>query len=350
MNNKFLLYGSYGYTGALIAERALDLGLEPILAGRNAAKVSMQAGELDLPYHAVELDDDAALDRVLQETPLVLHCAGPFAHTSKAMADACLRTGRHYLDVTGEISVFEALAARDAEAKAKNVMLLPGVGFDVVPSDCLAAHLKRRMPDAIKLTLAFVALGKASRGTATTAVENIKTGGAARENGKIVYHPAGHHTKQINFGDKTRTAVTVAWGDVSTAFYSTGIPNIEVYAAFPKSMQSFVKWSGVLSPILGSSPVQSFLKKRIRNGEVGPSAEERAGGKSVLYGEVEDASGRRAVSRLIGPEGYDLTARAALLIVQKMLGGQIKPGFQTPSLAFGPDLVLEVEGVSRTDG
>jgi short subunit dehydrogenase-like uncharacterized protein len=98
----------------------------------------------------------------------VLCAAGPFSATSRPVADACLRNRVHYLDITGEIDVFEALAARDAEAKARGIMLLPGVGFDVAPSDCLAAHLKRRLPDANDLRPYLSLRANTSRGTAKT--------------------------------------------------------------------------------------------------------------------------------------------------------------------------------------
>src|SRR5829696_2843358 len=181
-SGRVLIYGSNGYTGRLIVERALERGLRPVLAGRNAAEVQRQADELGLEHRVFSLDDPRAVDAGLVGVGVVMHCAGPFARTSRPMADACLRTRVHYLDITGEIAVFEALAARDAEAKASGVMLLPGVGFDVVPSDCLAAHLARRLPTATRLTLAFRSAGRMSRGTALTAIDRISDGGLVRRN------------------------------------------------------------------------------------------------------------------------------------------------------------------------
>ena len=144
MRADFLLYGSYGYTGRLIADRALEQGLRPLLAGRDVAALAAQAAELGLEFRAFSLDDTAALDAAVRAVPVVLHAAGPFAHTAAPMAQACIRAGVHYLDITGEIAVFEAMAALDGAARASGVMLMPGAGFDVVPTDCLAAHLARR--------------------------------------------------------------------------------------------------------------------------------------------------------------------------------------------------------------
>jgi short subunit dehydrogenase-like uncharacterized protein len=345
----FLLYGANGYTGRLIAREAAARGLPAVLAGRDADAVGALARELNRPHRVFALDDPAAVAAGLSGVGAVLNCAGPFAHTAKAMADACLKAGVHYFDVTGEIAVFEALAARDAEAKAAGVMLLPGAGFDVVPSDCLAAHLKRRLPTATKLALGFQAIGRFSRGTATTMIENIGKGGAVRRGGVLTRVPAAWRTRVIDFGRGPVRAVTIPWGDVSTAYYSTGIPDIEVYAAAPFGRRLFLRASRYLGWLLASRPVQRFLKRRLRAGPAGPTDEERARGESLLWGEATDAAGGKVVSRLRGPEGYTLTVLAALAVVARVLNGAAPPGFQTPARAYGPDFVLELPGVVRTD-
>jgi short subunit dehydrogenase-like uncharacterized protein len=353
----WILYGANGYTGELTARMAVKEGLRPILAGRNAAAVAALGQELGLDYRIVALDDSAAVDRMLVEhgaagrPQVVLHCAGPFSRTAQPMADACLRNGVHYLDITGEIAVFEALAARYAEAKAAGVMLLPGAGFDVVPSDCLAAHLNRRLPSARRLMLGIRALGSVSRGTATTMLEGIEQqqGGMVRRNGVLVEVPVGAKTREIDFGRGPRTAILMPWGDVSTAYHSTGIPNIEVYMTFPAAMTRALQAARYFGWLMGLPGVMSLLKQRVLSGPPGPSDEERAKGMSLLWGLVEDDIGGRAESRLQTPEGYTLTALSSLLIVRKVLAGQAKPGFQTPSSAFGPDLILEIPGVERQD-
>jgi short subunit dehydrogenase-like uncharacterized protein len=345
-----LIYGSTGYTGRLIVAEALARGLRPVLAARNAPAVKMQAQSLGLEWRVARIDDAAALDAALAGASVVLHCAGPFTHTWREMSDACMRQRSHYLDITGEIAVFEGLAARDAEARTAGIMLLPGAGFDVVPSDCLAAHLARRMPNAERLALAFRALGGVSRGTLMTMVENLGAPGAVRRAGRIVAVPQAWRTRRIDFGDgKLRDATTIPWGDVSTAFHTTGIPNIEVYVSMRPVVRRAAIASRWLGPVLRSGIVHRLLATWVRNRSTGPSATARERAASVLWGEAVAANGERAAARLRGPSGYTLTARTAVHLAARALEGDAPPGFQTPGRAYGPDVILEIPGVTRTD-
>ncbi len=345
----YLVYGANGFTGELVARVAASRGDRPILAGRNAEGVRALASELQLEHRAFGLDDPAAIDRGLAGVQAVLHCAGPFSRTSKAMADACLRTKLHYLDVTGEIAVFESLAARDAEAKRAGVMLLPGAGFDVVPSDCLAAHLKRRLPTATRLALGFESSGGVSRGTATTVAENLHRGGMVRRGGRLTPVPLAWKTRVIDFGRGPRRAITIPWGDVATAFHSTGIPEIEVYVAAPTALRFALRAARPFRGLLASAAVQGFLKRRIQAGPPGPTAEQRARGKSFLWGEAVDEASGRAVARMRTPDGYTLTALTAVALAARAAAGDAPIGFQTPAKAYGPDFVLSIEGVTRED-
>ncbi len=345
----FLLYGANGYVGEAAAELAVQQGLKPILAGRDASRLEPLARRLGVELRVCALDDAAALDRALQGVPLVLHCAGPYKFTSKPMADACLRAGAHYLDITGEIPVFEALAARDAEAKARKVMLLPAVGFDVVPTDCLAVHLQRRLPSATRLALGFRSIGRAGLppGTQHTMIELLPFGDRVREGGRLVVPERGLKTRMVDFGQGPVQATRFTWGDVFTAYYSTGIPDIEVYTVLPAAMQKRLGWLKTLRPLFRFGPLRALLHRGV---QPGPSAESRAKTVTHVWGEVRDEQGRAAVSRLQGPEaGLVWTTRSALAAVKQVLGGNFTPGFQTPGKAFGPDFVLECEGVRRED-
>jgi short subunit dehydrogenase-like uncharacterized protein len=346
---EFLIYGANGYTGALIAREAVARGHRPVLAGRNATALAALAGGLGLDSRAFALVDPRQVAEGVRGMRAVLNCAGPFARTYLPMAEACLSAGVHYLDITGEVAVFEGLATRDADARAAGIMLLPGVGFDVVPSDCLAAHLKRRLPSATRLDLGFLSSGGMSRGTATTVAQNLDGGGLVRQAGVLRPVPAAWKTRVIDFGTGPVAAITIPWGDVSTAYHSTGIPDIEVYMAAALGLRLAVRASRYLGWLLRSRAVQGLLRRRIRRGPPGPTDAERARGRTYLWGEAADGAGGRAVSRLSGPEGYTLTVRAALAVVARVLGGDAPPGFRTPSTAYGPDFVLGLEGVNRTD-
>ncbi len=347
MSKTFLIYGANGYTGELITRYAVERGLKPILAGRNESKIKPLAEKHNLEYRTFSLEDSEKLDAALQETEFVLHCAGPFSLTSKQMVDACLRNKKHYLDITGEIAVFEASAKRDQAAKDAGIMIMPGVGFDVVPSDCLAKHLKDRLPSADKLTLAFYGLGKISHGTQYTMTMNIGNGGAVRRDGTITNVPAAWKTREIDFGEVKKTGVTIPWGDVSTAYYTTGIPNIEVYTVLPPSNLAMLKFSRYFGWLMSIGFLKDFALRQIPEG--GASDEERAEGKTYLWGEASDKDGKKAVSRLQTPEGYTLTVLTALQIAERILNGNFCAGFQTPAKCYGADLILEIENVSRED-
>ena len=347
MNKTFLLYGANGYTGELITRFAAERGLKPILAGRNEAKISELAAKFDMPYRVFDLEETEKLDAALQETEFVLHCAGPFSLTSNKMVEACLRKKRHYTDITGEIAVFEALARLDEKAKEAGIMIMPGVGFDVVPSDCLARHLKNRLPSADNLTLAFYGLGKISHGTQTTMTMTMAGGGAVRRDGTITKVPAAWKTREIDFGEFVKKGVTIPWGDVATAFYSTGIPNIEVYTVLPESNLQMLRLTRYLGWLMSVDFIKNIALKQIPAG--GPTDEEREKGKTFLWGKASDKEGNAVESRLFGMEGYTMTALTALKIAEKILGGNFCAGFQTPAKCYGADLIMEIEGVKRED-
>jgi short subunit dehydrogenase-like uncharacterized protein len=349
MSSDILIYGANGYTAELITRLALEEGATPTLAGRNESKVKAMAEELRFTYRVFGLDDPAEVDEGLADISVVLHCAGPFSRTAQAMAEACIRTKTHYLDITGEIAVFEAMAALGSRAKTAGIMLMPGTGFDVVPSDCLAAHLKSRMPDAVDLELAFQAVGKPSRGTANTMIEGLADGGMIRKDGKMTPVPSAMETRMMDLGRGEVSVMTIPWGDVSTAFYSTGIPNIKVFMAASPGLQKSAKLGRYLGWILNSGFVQAQMKKKIQSGPAGPNDLERSKGESLLWGKVTNAAGDTMESRLRTVEGYTLTALTAWEIAKRCAAGNVTPGFQTPSMAYGADFILEFEGSDRTD-
>jgi short subunit dehydrogenase-like uncharacterized protein len=341
----WIIYGANGYTGKLMAQEAVRRGLQPCLAGRDSTAVAAVARELELDSKVFKLDEVAGIRDAIRGSRLVLHCAGPFSVTAEPMIEACLAEGIHYLDITGEISVFEHAHSRDQEARRADVVLLPGVGFDVVPTDCLAASLVEALPAATQLRLGFEMTGGASRGTAKTSIEGLGSGGWVRRDGKLKQVPVAWKTRKIPFAHGERLGVTIPWGDVYTAFISTGIPDIEVYISLPPALIAWLRRLRWLQPLLGLAPLQALLKSRVDSKPGGPSAQGRKESYGELWGEVQSADGRKVSATLTTPNGYDLTVSAGLGIVEYLLENTVEGGYYTPSLLMGSGYVATLPGV-----
>ena len=341
----FLIYGASGYTGKLVAERAVKKGLTPVLAGRSEKNIKPVADALGLEYVIFGLEDISVIAGHLEKFALVLNCAGPFSRTAKSMVEACLQSKTHYLDITGEIEVFELVRSYHKAAVEKNIILMSGVGFDVVPTDCMSKYLHTQLPDATLLELAFTSVGGSiSHGTMSTMVENLGKSGAIRENGKIVLRPIGHEGKMIDFGNRKYFCMTIPWGDVSTAYHTTGIPNIKVFTGVPKNSYYFMKMQFLFNPLLRTNIIKRRIQKYVDQKISGPTAEQLEKGRSYVWGKVVNAKGEMKEARLVCAEGYLLTAEMSLIITQKILANTLAPGYHTPAELFGYDLVLEMAG------
>jgi len=342
----WILYGATGYTGRLLVAEAVRRGLQPVLAGRDASAVAAVADVHGLRSKSFTLEDESQTRNGISGSRLVLHCAGPFSTTAEPMIKACLSEGVHYLDITGEIDVFQYAHAQSDLARRTDVVLLPGAGFDVVPSDCLAASLVEALPAATELQLAFEMAGGISPGTAKTAVEGFARGGYIRQGGRLDSVPLAWKTRKIPFAHGERDAVTVPWGDVFTAFISTGVPDIEVYMALPPGSISWLRRLRFLRSLMGWRPVQRLLKSRIENTLSGPSEDERSNSSGELWGQVSSADGRSASATMTTPNGYDLTVSASLGIVEYLLGTSVEGGYYTPSLLMGSGYAATLPGVT----
>lgn len=341
-----MIYGANGYTGQLLARRARELGHNPVLAGRNRAAIEPLANELGFDFSIFDLTVAEDIQRGLGHVDAVLHAAGPFAETSRPMLDACVASSTHYVDITGEIDVFEACAARSAEAEAAGVMVLPGAGFDVVPSDCLAKFVCEQVATPMHLAIGVVGLGHMSRGTMRTAAQMLGRKTRVRRGGRVVELTRPLHRK-FDFGGAIVETVSMSWGDVVTAYHSTGVPDIEVYFHLTRRLAMLGRIPSFLGSVLASKPVQAFLHSRIRQMPPGPGAQERENGYSLMIAEVVDSARNTCVARLTLPEAYALTALTSLKIIENVLAGDFKPGFQTPSLAYGADFILQFADVER---
>jgi short subunit dehydrogenase-like uncharacterized protein len=345
-----IVYGSYGYTGKLIVDECKRKKLSVQLAGRNEAALKKQSEETGYPFTVIDASDVKGLVELLRPASLVIHCGGPFRHTAKAMSEACLEAQTHYTDITGEYQVFEAMAELDSKARSAALMIMPGTGFDVVPSDCLAFHLKSRLPSATHLQLAFtMSKGGLSRGTSKSMTEGLGYGGMIRKNGKLTPINLGEKVMDIDFGSFKTKTLCIPWGDIATAWRSTGIPNIEVYTGATDKMISTAKMSKYLNWFLRMRWVKNYMLRKIDKKPAGPSEEKRESGRSYLWGKVWDDKGQSVQTTLETPSGYSLTAKTAVLIAQKIMQGNFKPGYQTPAMAYGADLIMEIDSTIRKD-
>ncbi len=348
--SKLLIYGANGYSGRMIVDAVIKRGIQPIVAGRNEKQLAQLGKELGLAHRSFDLADPVALKTGLAGIKVVLHCAGPFSATAQPMLAACIAQRVHYLDITGEYQVIEDVAARDTDLRAAGIMAMCGVGMDVVPSDCLAAHMKRRVPGAIRLELFVRALEKLSRGTATSFVENMGLPNVVRENGTLVERVAGVDRRTMAFvGGKQVSMVGLPWGDISTAWRTTGIPDIAVFMSLMPGAAPMIRFTGRFRGLCQSAGIQGFFKRQAQRWITGPNQAYRDKQTAEFVAVASDAAGNTYRSHLVTKEGYAFTADSASEIALRVLDGAIQPGFQTPGGLFGPDFVLEFDGSHRED-
>lgn len=354
-----MIYGAYGYTGKRIAEVASQRGQRPILAGRDPDRLHRLAAELNCPARPFRLESPEQIAQHLADCDVVLNCAGPFSRTALPLLSGCLKAGCHYLDVTGEFHVIESLAARHEVAASHGVAVIPAVGFDVVPTDALAVLLKRALPEAEFLQLAFTSTGSLSPGTARTMWEVVQRGGCVRKRGRLRPVPLAWKSRRIPFRSGKRWAALIPWGDVASAYYSTQIPNIEVYLAMPRSAIATLKLARPMIAAMAASTDGVHAEKLIRGLLRLPKPEDSSPGQRLrqslgpqtprqveLWGCVCSSRGERVSASMVTPDGYDLTVHSALAAVECILSGDVRPGFSTPTQAFGVHFALNLPGVN----
>jgi short subunit dehydrogenase-like uncharacterized protein len=348
-HNRLLIYGSTGFTGRLIAQRAVEIGLDPVLAGRDEDRVRGQAELLGTSWRPLGLDSIEALTDALSDIGAVLHAAGPFVDTAPPMLEACLRSGTHYLDVSGELPVFREAFGRDQEAARAGVMLMPGAAWSVAASDCLAAHVARRLPGAKYLRLGMTESRLYSRGTARSAFGLVSSEVVIRRNGRLTRVSTGRLERDFDYGEGERRSMALSWPDAFSAYHTTGIPNIEAYMEAGAAARFLAPLTARIGQALQLPVLAPLLRASASLLPEGPAEEARKAAKPVIVAEAEDAWRRVARARLRTADGYDFTALAAVAIAERVIRGELEPGYQTPARVYGADFVLGIGDATRVD-
>ena len=320
-----LIYGATGYTGRMAAERAKALGLTFEIAGRNHSRLAALAAHLDVPFRV--FDTGADVENALTDISVLLNFAGPFAHTAEPLMRACIKAGVDYLDITAEINVYRLAERLGAEAASNDVMLLPGVGWDVVPTDSLAVHVAQRVERPLALSIALQVPGAMSRGSAMSVSEIISAGVLARVDGELVSTPDAT-PRHFDFGDGPVLCVPLSFGDLVTGWHSTGIPDIAM----------FVHIAG-----------DAFAEGDLSRLPDGPTAEEREAHRARAVVEVTGAGGAIARSVIETVNGYSYTPLAAVEAARRVLEGERRPGFTTPVRVFGVGFAESIAGTVISD-
>ncbi len=344
----WMIYGAYGYTGKLLSQEAKIRGHSPVLAGRSVNKLIPLADELDLDYIVFDLEDSKKLINIIRDFELIFHAAGPYKFTSAPMVKACLKSGTNYLDITGELPIFEQNFEFDQQAKDIGIAIISGVGFDVVPTDCLAKYISNKIPNPTHLEVGIAGSSSPSAGTLKTIIEYSDLGTLIRKDGVLV-HPEKIHEKKIQFSDKERIMRPVVWGDLVTAYRSTGIPNIITYMPIPKKSIGVGKSTGISKESWVSNENQKKLVREwIEKNVHGPDEQTLQTARSYLWAQVTNDKDTFYQAWLETIESYRFTAVAGVRAVEKLFKLKSK-GALTPALAFGADFVLEIQDTKRFD-
>jgi short subunit dehydrogenase-like uncharacterized protein len=320
----WMLYGAAGHTGTLIAQHARQRGHTPVLAGRNAPTIAALAERLDLSHRAFSLDDPSALRAALADIELVLNAAGPFVHTAAPLAEACLNAGVHYLDISNELQVFRALYGLHQRAEAADVAIIPGVGFGVIATNCLARSVSDAVGGPTRVEVATrMASAQPGPGAAATMRENLPYGGWVRQGGRLQPLQLGSGIATIMFPDGRHKAIPVPTGDLEAAFHATGAQDVIAY--------SVTVDPDTATPLPPQDP--GGRRQTLR---------------SYGWARATGADGATAEAWLQTGDSYLFTAAACTRAVEEALAGTAR-GALSPAVAFGADFPFTIEGTTRTD-
>jgi short subunit dehydrogenase-like uncharacterized protein len=217
-----VVYGASGYTGRLICEYLREYHVPFVAAGRDGGKVktSMEsnvAGIETADYDVVEVGHDPGdLKELFAGASVVCNTVGPFSKYGPAVVEACLASGAHYLDTTGEqdwlITCDEQYGADFASA---GLLLAPGVAQMYTTGE-IAAEIALERPGLDTLDIAVFWGGSPTIASTLTILVNAALAGAyyLEQNQYVPWDPdAGLY--QLAIPGQHELALALPWGGTS---------------------------------------------------------------------------------------------------------------------------------------
>jgi saccharopine dehydrogenase (NAD+, L-lysine-forming) len=353
-----VVYGATGHTGAQLCATLIRGGAKVVMVGRDRRKLDLLARESNghAELFVAAIDDAVSLRAAVAKGRVVVNCAGPFARYGRAVQDAALANGRHCLDMSGEPGFVQATLARDAEARERGALLVSGIGFDVVPTDALAALLAQAVGGQV--TTARVAYSRLDAGPTAglgmTMLQGLLDGGSAFVDGSLRREALGHDRWNVRFpgASGSVSCLSVPWGDVISLPHSTGARTARAY--LPKTMPPPALGSALMRALRWALPahlfpkLEAFIARRmVRRLPLSTNDRDGApGGSGARLSAVVELTGNQGTKVGWVVAGSGITIHAAALCARATLA----PGFgargaRTPSQAFGARELLE--GLAR---
>jgi short subunit dehydrogenase-like uncharacterized protein len=343
------VYGATGFTGGLIAAELKRLGADLLVAGRDRAKLERLSEELGgVPFRAVSLDDSAGLWEMLEGCSVLAACAGPFTLHGEPLVEAAVETGTHYLDTTGEQGFMRMVFERYGErARETGAALVPGMGFDYVPGDLIAAITADGMGPLEEIVVAYCVQGfTPTHGTALSGLEIMRGGDVVWTDGEWRDAPRSADGGRWRFPDPLGEQRTLRYpaGEQITVPRHVETKRVRTLLNGMVVPQPLMPLAVTASPLLGvamRTPLRHAMGTAIRRLPAAPSEEDRKACRFTIGCEARGKSGARR-GAVQGGDVYGLTAaslaNAATLCADPAYD---RSGALAPAQAFDPAAFLD---------
>jgi short subunit dehydrogenase-like uncharacterized protein len=341
MTGEIWVLGATGRVGREVVERLRQVGVEVVVTGRDRERLSRVSPDA----RAVTGSLDEICARLAIETPaVVINTVGPFAVTAPQVARAC-PPGTHYVDVSNELSAFEALHGMDREAVETGRTLVPGAGFGVLATEGILVHLLAggEKPSRVRVdSIASVAVepGALGEALAATIVRSLLDGGREVRQGRLVRVRAGDAAERLTTpdGDVVTTA-SLGGGELFTAWQASGAPSVIGASALAPGNPVARAAVSVTAGMLRLPGMAGFATRRIARIKT-TKAKEPPRRSSWGHARVEWPAGRVREGWLRTGEGMTFTVAAVAEVARRLAKGEGRPGTFTPARLFGPEVAL----------